>query len=59
MTKLEQLKTQGTDRQKVKAWLDSIGAPKDEAEEVLELCTKDIEARKYYVKRSNELESLV
>ena len=38
-----------TDRQKVTAWLASIGAPKDEADEVLELCAKDKDARAYYL----------
>lgn len=40
-----------TDRQKVTVWLKSIGAPKDEADEVLELCAKDKEARVYFVMR--------
>ena len=41
-----------TDRQKVNAWLDHIGCT-DEAEraEVLETCSKDMEARKYFVGR--------
>lgn len=43
-----------TDRQKITAWLAGIRAPKDEADEVLELCKADPEARAYYLKRHTQ-----
>lgn len=52
VTKLEALKNESTDRQKVNAWLDHTGEFDDKCRnEVLEQCVKDIEARKYYVNR--------
>jgi hypothetical protein len=55
MTKLSQLKNEGTDRAKVIAWLDEI-QEFDEAcrNEVLELCSKDIEYRKAILKNMEE-----
>lgn len=50
-SKLAEFKNQDSDRAKVEKWLESIGAPKDEADEVLELCAKDTDARRYYVMR--------
>lgn len=51
MSKLEQLKTRDTDRAKINAWLKSIGAPQDEADEVISNCAADRECRAYYVMR--------
>jgi len=55
MTKLSQLKNEGTDRAKVNAWLDKI-EEFDEAcrNEVIELCSKDIEYRKAILKNMEE-----
>lgn len=52
MSKLSQLKNAETDREKINKWLDKIGE-RDQAirDEVLYNCAKDIEARRYYVKR--------
>jgi hypothetical protein len=52
MSKLSQLKNSDTDRSKINKWLDKINE-KDQAirDEVLDNCAKDIESRKYYVKR--------
>lgn len=38
-----------TDRQKVTAWLNKIHATPEEAQEVLQLCATDNEARIYFV----------
>ena len=51
---LSEVKKSVSDRAKVTAWLESIGAPKDESDEVLELCAKDTDARRYYVMRYEE-----
>lgn len=55
MSKLEALKNEHTDRDKVNKWLDHI-MEFDESirNHVLEQCSKDIEARRYYVKRYME-----
>lgn len=48
---LSELKSRLTDRQKIEEWLESIGCPKDEANEVLENCAKNKDARAYFVNR--------
>jgi hypothetical protein len=55
-SKLALLKSEGTDRKKVEAWLDSIQEfdPAIRAE-VLDACAKDKEARAYFVMRSGEV----
>lgn len=52
MTKLAQLVNEAPDRVKINKWLDYINE-KDQSirDELLERCSKDIEARRYYVKR--------
>jgi len=53
---MQTMPIQLTDRQKVEAWLDLIQEfdPAIRAE-VLEQCKTDIEARRYYVMRSEEV----
>lgn len=52
MTKLSQLKNVDTDREKVSKWLDFIGETDVTCRnEVMEQCKKDLDARKYFVKR--------
>lgn len=38
-----------TDREKVTEWLKSIGALPDEQQEVLQMCVKCGDARRFYV----------
>lgn len=55
MSKLNQLKSNGTDRVKVLAWLASIGEKNQQCiDEVIEQCRIDSEARAYYVSRHDE-----
>jgi len=56
MSKLADLKTRDTDRQKVEAWLDFINehCPATRAE-VLEYCAKDQSARAYFVNMAKEI----
>ncbi len=55
MNKLKELKNRGSERAKILAWLDSINAPQDEVDEVIEMCRTDIECRKYYVGKYDEI----
>ena len=56
MSRLADFKNQDSDRAKVSAWLDHINEH-DEATraEVLDACANDIEARKYFVSRHDEI----
>lgn len=52
MTKLKEK----SDREKVLIWLQSIGEDDPRCiAEVIEQCAKDVEARKYYLSRYNEI----
>jgi len=54
MSAIERLKA-NSDRAKVNAWLDSIGEFDESCRnEVLELCSKDIEYRKSILKNIND-----
>lgn len=49
---LKELENEPTDREKVLAWLKFINEDDPKIiSEVIEVCSKDIEARKYFVKR--------
>lgn len=55
MSKLAELKTRETDRQKVELWLDHINEHDPACrEEVLANCKADKECRAYFVKRFTE-----
>jgi hypothetical protein len=41
-------------RRTVRDWLESIGSPPEEIEEVLQRCTQDPETRAYFVKQAQE-----
>ncbi len=52
----KELKEIVSDRQKVNEWLDHIQEFDREArKEVLDMCSSDPEARKYFVSRFNEI----
>lgn len=49
MTKLNQLKSADTDRAKVIEWLSTNEPDEESRKEVIELCTKNVEYRKWFV----------
>jgi len=50
VSRLSELKTRDTDRKKISDWLDRIGESDEQIrDEVMDACTADLEARKYYV----------
>lgn len=55
MSKLAELKTRDTDCNKIETWLNFIGETDAVIRcEIIDGCRKDIETRKYFVKRYTE-----